>query len=274
MTNKPHIILIGCGNMGGALAKAWVKNNSMQSLTIVDPNDIAAELKANNDVFHVKHISDLDLSETDIIILAVKPQIMDQVCTALKTVLENQDYSNITVVSIAAGKSIQFFEQNLPKNINIVRAMPNTPASIGKGVTVLVGSSNNPKASINNIESLMRVSGHTVIIHDEAHMDAVTALSGSGPAYLFYFIQALAKAGEQAGLDKDMSMDLARQTIIGSAALAEQSNDIDIETLRHNVTSKGGTTEAGLDVLMQEAFQEIITKTVQSAMKRSVALNS
>jgi len=260
-----NIMLIGCGNMGGALLDSWHDSNLIQKAQIIDPSEQVSGIKGKNQVFHVKHLSEADFEGIDICILAVKPQIMNSVCNELTAHCDG----SFAVLSIAAGKAISTFENILGDNTPIIRTMPNTPAMVGKGFTALIANKYVNDKQRQCATELFSASGIAQWVKDEGLMDVVTAVSGSGPAYLFYFIEALTNAGIENGLEAEMAASIARQTVIGASALIDSQNDIAPETLRQNVTSKGGTTQAGLDVLMEGGFQEILTNTIAAAKKRS-----
>ena len=249
------------------MLRSWLENDLIANINIIDPAPLPDDLQSNN---RVSYISKYDGSkiDSDIVIIAVKPQILSD---AAKDIAANINAETL-LLSIAAGQSISTLENIFGRNKAIVRTMPNTPAAIGKGISACVANSNVDEAQKTMVQSLMDASGQNIWISDESLMNAVTALSGSGPAYVFYLIEALAKAGEKAGLDSDMSTALARQTVIGSAALAEDESDISAETLRKNVTSKGGTTEAALNILMDGRFQNLLDEAVIAAKNRGIEL--
>lgn len=246
----------------------WLKANLIKHAEILDPYDIDDSLSSHPDLFHVKLMESLSLAKTDIVILAVKPQIMDDICQQLTTIMP----AHIPVLSIAAGKSTAYFQKQFSADTPLIRAMPNTPAAIGKGISALCATNNVTDQQKAIALHLMDAVGQTIWIDDESQMDAVTAVSGSGPAYVFHIIEAMAQAGEKAGLSKDHAMMLARQTVIGAAALAESEGDTPVSILRQNVTSKGGTTEAALQMLMDGQFQKIMDKTILAAQTRGKEL--
>ncbi len=250
-------LLIGHGKMGGALLSRW-RQSLGGDFAVIDPQDHAPGI----------HPDLASLPETvhpDVIVFAVKPQELASILPAYKA----RFGSSPLYLSIAAGKSLAFFAQNLGNTAQIVRAMPNTPALVGKGITVLCASDTVSAANRDKAESLMREAGAVQWLDNESHMDAVTALSGSGPAYTFLFLDGLTKAGVSAGLSPEMSRALALQTVAGSCALAEHSAD-SFAQLRRNVTSPGGTTEAALAVLMKDdRLEALVDEAVQAAAKRS-----
>lgn len=260
--------LIGCGKMGSAMMSSWLKNGLVSRVNVVDPSPLPVHL-SNDPRVHYYSSYQEDMPVSDILILAVKPQILKEASQKIAN-----DISTETVLlSIAAGQRISTLESIFGSNQPTIRTMPNTPAAIGKGVSVSVANKHVTSEQRNIANTLLRASGEHRWIEDESLMDAVTALSGSGPAYIFHFIEALADAGEKLGLDADLAMSLARQTVIGSAALAEHDGDVSAETLRKNVTSPGGTTQAALETLMDGRFQIILDEALNAAHKRSQDLS-
>ncbi len=253
------LLLIGAGKMGGALLDAWMhKGIPASAITVVEQN---AKQNAG-----INTVTTLDEASTDVgcIVLAVKPQSMDGL---LKQLAAKQ--SNALILSIAAGKTLGYFEKHLGAEAAIVRAMPNTPAVIGKSISALIANENVSDEQRQLAETLLRAAGKTVWLNDETQMDAVTAISGSGPAYVFLFLDALITAGIAQGLPQDIATQLAIQTVRGSVKLAQKSEE-SLEQLRRNVTSPGGTTEAALGVLMKDnALERLISDAVAAAAKRS-----
>ena len=266
--NQYRVTIVGCGKMGTALIHGWVTQNLLKHAEIIDPSGIHESLTGFRNLFHVEHIAESELIRTDIVVLCVKPQIMDVVCAGLKDYLP----SNVPILSIAAGKNIQYFENQFSEDTPVIRTMPNLPATIGMGISAMIANDNVTTAQKEIAERLMAAAGETIWLEDEAQMDAVTALSGSGPAYLFHLIEAMASAGARIGLSQEQSMLLARQTVIGASALVKASPEVSAAELRQNVTSKGGTTEAALQVLMDGRFQDIMDEAIKSACDRSKEL--
>lgn len=271
MTQSPkyRLTLVGCGQMGSALIQGWIRADLIERADILDPRGLPDSLTGFQSLFHVKQAAELDFAESDLLILAVKPQIMDVVCTGLKDMLPD----NFPVLSIAAGKSATYFQQQFSENTPIIRAMPNTPAAIGQGITALYATKPVTDGHKEIANTLLSAAGQTLWVEDEDLMDSVTALSGSGPAYVFYLIEAMAKAGEKAGLSSEQAMQLARQTVVGSAALAAKESKVPASLLRENVTSPGGTTEAALKILMNGQFQDIMDKAIAAARQRGKELS-
>ena len=261
------VVLAGAGKMGAAMLTGWLARGlDPKSIIIQDPalSSDAAELARKHGIRTEAIISRLETAPA-VIIAAVKPQVMDQVFAPLAKLAG----PNTVVLSVAAGRSIASFEKHLAPGIAVVRAMPNTPAAIGRGMTGAVGNAHLTSAQKNTCDALLRAVGDVVWVKDEALIDAVTAVSGSGPAYVFLLSECLAEAGRAAGLDAATAMQLARATVSGAGELLHQSAS-DPATLRQNVTSPGGTTAAALAVLMRESdgLQRLMTEAVLAAKKR------
>lgn len=247
------LLLVGAGKMGGALLEGLIARGLDASRVRVQdpapPEDVAAAL-ARHGITAEPAVETLS-TPPGVILMAVKPQAMDAVFPPVAK-LAGPD---TLVISIAAGRALASFEAHLPAGTAVVRAMPNTPAAVGRGITVCVANGAVTPAGRATCEALMSAVGDVAWIEDEAEMDAVTAVSGSGPAYVFLLAEALEKAGVAAGLDAALARQLARATVSGAGELLARS-DLDAATLRRNVTSPGGTTAAALDVLMAEGGME------------------
>jgi len=271
------LLLIGCGKMGGALLTGWLTAGLVDRVVVLEPSADALPgdaLPANallddKRVVHATAPADLpDGFVPEVVVLAVKPQVMDDVMAVCRDVAG----PDTCFLSIAAGRPLAWFAERLGDGAPMVRAMPNTPAAIGQGVTVLVANGRVTASQAEACERLMAAVGSVERLDDEALMDAVTAVSGGGPAYTFLLIEALADAGAAAGLPPDLAMRLARGTVVGAGALAASSPQ-DAATLRRNVTSPGGTTEAALAVLMAEdGVSTLVDRAVAAAVARSRAL--
>ncbi|QQG35725.1 MAG: pyrroline-5-carboxylate reductase [Micavibrio aeruginosavorus] len=266
------IALIGCGKMGSALLRGWISDGTACHIYLLDPGGLPAEFED----YTPEKITFFDKPElfagaypkADIFVVAVKPQIMDPVCAAIKKAVPPE----ALLVSIAAGQTIASFENRFYNRQPIVRSMPNTPAAIGKGITVACSNQYTTPTHKEMANRLLTAVGLVEWVDDENLMDAATAVSGSGPAYIFLLIETLAKAGVKAGLNSALAMKLARQTVIGSAALAA-ADHLPADKLRQNVTSPGGTTAAALDVLMSDdGLQSLFDKAIAAATARSRAL--
>jgi pyrroline-5-carboxylate reductase len=265
------LLLLGAGKMGGAMLEGWLKLGlDPACVGAIDPNlspEAAADLAATGIALNP------DLSAFDepaVVLLAIKPQTME---TALRTVAPLCGPSTLAI-SIMAGKTIAGIAEHLPAGTAIVRAMPNTPAAVGRGITAAVPNGVVTAAQTRAADALLRSIGTVEWVDDEALIDAVTALSGSGPAYVFHLVEAMAAAGTRAGLPPDLAMRLARATVAGSGELLHRS-DQPAATLRQNVTSPGGTTAAALAVLMAEdGLTPLLEKAVLAAQKRAGELAS
>lgn len=269
VNSEISILLVGCGKMGLSMLRSWLELPFLKSICIIDPSQPPQDILTDKRILYFSDIPHHPSERFDLIVVAIKPQNFDEVCSKLALI----NLSKSPVLSIVAGKNIDSYKSIFGQDCPIIRTMPNTPASIGKGMTVAVTSKDVSTSQKTLALSLMSVTGRFVWLEDEFLMDAVTALSGSGPAYVFLLIEILARAGEHLGLTKDFSMLLARQTIIGSAALAEKNADTAVDILRKNVTSPGGTTEAALAVLQQQnALQLLFDQALEAAVKRGQEL--
>lgn len=264
-----NIVILGAGHMGSSLLGGLIKNgHPVDKLFVTDPSP--EKLNVIKARFNVNGSSDnLQAAEkADVIILAVKPQIISQVLAPLHdTVQKHQPL----IISIAAGIRIGNIEQALGQQTAVVRTMPNTPALIGAGATALFANSNTSSEQRNIAESIMRAVGIAVWVDNEKQMDAVTALSGSGPAYFFLVLEALQASGEAMGLSAETAQMLAQQTALGAAMMAIESTHSPAE-LRHQVTSPGGTTEKAISVLEEHHLRDIFKKALLAAKQRSEEL--
>ena len=259
--NKKDIVIIGCGKMGSALLSGWIDSGiDLKNIMVIEPNPSPWLRKKN-----VRLNKELPKKPV-LVLIAIKPQMMSTVIPKLKAF----GSSNTVFVSIAAGTSISYFSKILGDKTPIVRAMPNTPSSIGKGITAIIPNSYVKKSQLKEVEALLSSVGKTVLLNSEQDLDAVTAVSGSGPAYVFHLIETMASAGEARGLGAELSMSLAKATVSGAGALAEIS-ELEPSALRVNVTSPGGTTEAALKILMDKkiGLESLLEKAVKAATKRS-----
>lgn len=262
------LLLIGCGKMGGALLEGWLAQGvAPDTVAVVEPFDspFLEGLRARG-VVAVKAVEDLpETCDPAVVVIAVKPQMMDG------TIGDYRRFAKASTVflSIAAGKTLGYFREALGESALIVRAMPNTPAAVGRGMTVLCSSDAVSSSQREVCSSLLSAVGETAWVDDEALLDAVTALSGGGPAYVFLLIECLAKAGIEAGLPADLSERLARVTVAGSGELVHQASEAPSQ-LRKNVTSPAGTTLEALNVLMAEdGLQPLMTRAIAAATRRS-----
>lgn len=259
--NHRGLVLVGCGRMGGALLKGWLDQGlAPAAVHVIDP--AAPGWLAERGVQVNAHVP----ADPAVLVLAVKPQMMGEVLPSLQDAAGQGDR---LILSVAAGVTLDRFQRAFP-GAAIVRAMPNTPAAIGQGVSAIIGNDRATAAHLDLAHGLMAAVGRVVRLGDESQMDAVTAVSGSGPAYVFHLIEALADAGRAQGLPPALALDLARATVAGAGALAV-AEDEDPAVLRENVTSPGGTTAAGLAVLMdgRSGLSDLIGRTVAAAAARS-----
>ena len=251
--------------MGGAMLQRWPEGTR---ITVIDPAPSEA-MAGHMRVRGARHAVDArDVDAADILVLAVKPQLMDAVLPDLRPLVG----PDTLVLSVAAGITIAALSEALGTD-RIVRTIPNTPAMIGQGVTAVFAAPPVGDNARRAAQTLLEASGSVVWMEEEADIDRATALSGSGPAYLFYLVEALARAGHDLGLESEKANALARQTVIGAAALLAASEDTPA-ALRERVTSKGGTTAAALAVLMDEnGLGELMMKAARAAHERAVALS-
>ncbi len=263
------VVLIGAGNMGGAMLRAWIAGGmSSQDITVIDPSPAEAMepfLTENN----IRHTTSAhDVNAPDVLMLAVKPQMMETVLPAMQRL----SGAHTVAVSVAAGTKIDSISELLDAKA-VIRAMPNTPSLVLRGMTVACPNDETSDTQRANVGELLSGIGKLEWVDDEALIDAVTAVSGSGPAYVFHLAECMAAAGEKVGLSKELAQTLAIQTIAGAGELLSQSSD-EPATLRQNVTSPGGTTAAALDVLMaQDGMPALLEKAIEAAKQRSEELS-
>jgi pyrroline-5-carboxylate reductase len=257
------IVLAGAGKMGGAMLSGWLAQGLDANRVVAIepyPSDEISALTAKGVRLNPPSS---DTSDVAALVIALKPQMFREAGPRLRPFAG----SSTLVVSIMAGITIAAL--NDVCGGSVVRAMPNTPAAIGRGITVAVAAGNVNAAQRAVADALLRATGSVEWTGDEALMDAVTAVSGSGPAYVFLLAEELARAGVEAGLPRELATKLARETVAGSGELLHRS-DLDAATLRQNVTSPGGTTAAALEVLMGEGgMQSLLTRAVAAATRRS-----
>ena len=255
--NRRGLVLVGCGRMGGAMLRGWLARGlEPGAVTVIDPR-LAPEWQNRG-----LRVNAALPGDPAVLVLAVKPQMMADALGGVPRLADT------LVLSVAAGTTIATFEASFP-GAPIVRVMPNTPAAIGQGISAIIGNDHATPADLDLAETLMGAVGRVVRLDHEDQMDAVTALSGSGPAYVFHLIEAMARAGEAQGLPAALALDLARMTVAGAGALAVHADE-DPASLRENVTSPGGTTAAGLRVLMdpETGLAPLMARTVAAAAER------
>ena len=262
---KGRLVLVGAGKMGSAMLEGWLKNGLDPARTVIfDPaaQNLPAGVTINPDAESI--------TDAEVVIIAVKPQVMQDVLPGIACLKK----SNPLIISVAAGKTIASFAEHFGQDAAIIRTMPNTPAAVGRGITAMAAKQNVTAEQKALAEALLSAIGEVVSVDNEQMIDAVTAVSGSGPAYVFYVTECMAKAGEKLGLSPELSMQLARATVSGAGELMRQSG-IEAATLRENVTSPKGTTYAALQVLMAEnGLQPIFDRALKAAADRSRELAS
>lgn len=270
--NNSKLVFIGGGNMAtslvGGLCNAGI---DPQQITVIDPQAeqrarLSAEYRIRTEATATAEV----LAEADIVTLAIKPQVMQAVCRGLTQNLSALD-SRPLILSVAAGIRANSIKRWLGGNIAVVRAMPNTPALIQSGATALVADADTSAAQKDLAEEVMRTAGLCVWVNDEVTMDAVTAISGSGPAYYFLFMEAMEQAGEKLGLDAKTSRLLTLQTALGAARMALESNE-DPAELRRKVTSPGGTTEQAILSFESNQLRQLMEQATEAACRRSAEL--
>ncbi len=264
------LVLVGAGKMGGAMLQGWLALGlAPASVAVLDPF-AAPELidlcAARGVALNPPMAS---LAAPQVLVLAIKPQMLDQAAPDIAPLVGQ----GTLVLSIMAGKTMGDIAARLPASA-IARAMPNTPAAVGRGVTGVAASAGVTPAQRAMADGLLRAIGAVEWVADENLIDAVTAVSGSGPAYVFHLVEALASAGEKAGLPADIALRLARATVEGSGELMFREPDISAAQLRKNVTSPGGTTAAALDVLMApDGLSALMERAVAAAKRRAGELS-
>jgi pyrroline-5-carboxylate reductase len=258
------LLLVGAGKMGGAMLDGWIARGlAPKRIVVIEPQPGKAVKALTRR--GIKLNPKGKIAAAAAIVIAVKPQSAPAALPPLRPYVGK----TTLVLSIMAGRTIGFLEQSLAPGTAIVRAMPNTPAAIGRGISVAVANAKVSARQHKLAGDLLAGIGKVEWAGDETLMDAVTALSGSGPAYIFLLAEAMTKAGIATGLPADLAARLARETVAGSGELLHRS-ELDAATLRQNVTSPGGTTAAALEVLMGPGgFEELLTRAIAAATRRS-----
>ncbi|WP_341760179.1 pyrroline-5-carboxylate reductase [Candidatus Endowatersipora endosymbiont of Watersipora subatra] len=265
-----NICLVGAGHMGGAMLSRWLADGyEAKNITVIDPNPSSniSRIIQEHGVVHFKNL--VDIPHPDIIVIAIKPQIIESILISLCDLID----SKMLILSVTAGSTLaqllRVFEKDGKNNVCLVRSIPNIPAMIGMGITCCVANQFVTKSQREIVNQILFTIGKVEWIDDEYLIDAITAISGSGPAYVFYLTEALVEAGKSVGLSTHLSLQLVIATIYGSGALLDSSN-LSPEELRKKVTSLHGTTEAALNVLMkEEALIRLIKRAVKAATNRS-----
>jgi pyrroline-5-carboxylate reductase len=269
MRENLKILLVGAGNMGAALLHGWLRaGTEPQRITVFDPapSDPVKALSLQG----VALLTSLQKqTELDVIVLAVKPQMLAEVSELIGRLVTGKPL----LLSILAGKTTSTLRQEFPQCRHIVRAMPNLPAIVGRGITACYTPPISDGHTRSTTEALLVATGSVLWLEDELHMNAVTAVSGSGPAYVLYLVECLMEAGVASGLPPQIARQLARATVQGAGEMLFQDSQSTAEALRMRVTSQGGTTEAALDVLSRaNGLRDLITDAVIAAKDRAKAL--
>ncbi|MBM3519958.1 MAG: pyrroline-5-carboxylate reductase [Alphaproteobacteria bacterium] len=263
---KGTLVLVGAGKMGGAMLEGWLKGGAApQKIAAFDPAP-PPEVKALIERHGIRlNPPPRDVTDAQVIVVAVKPQVMEDVLPGVVVM----GASKPLILSVAAGKTIASFERHFGSDAAVIRTIPNTPAAVGRGITAMARNAHVSADQMKLAETLLSAIGEVVEVGHEGLIDAVTAVSGSGPAYVFYLTECLAAAGEKAGLPAELAMKLARATVSGAGELMRVTG-IEAATLRQNVTSPKGTTYAALQVLMAEnGMGPLFDKAVAAATARS-----
>lgn len=266
---QPTLAFIGAGNMGGAILRGLIRQGYPASSIIATGRDLERlqELAATTGV-RVTDNNVEAIEQADVVILGVKPQMMKAVCEPLAEVVQRRQP---LLISIAAGLQVESLESWLGGSLPLVRSMPNTPSLVGAGIAGLYANSRVTAEQKSWVETISKAVGQAVWVDSEQQLDAVTAISGSGPAYYFLFTEALAQAGEQLGLTPELALQLARQTAAGAGRMLETTDDLPAE-LRRKVTSPGGTTEQAILSFEQKDLRGLVTQATSAAAARAAEL--
>ena len=268
---KGTLVLVGAGKMGGAMLEGWLKSGvDSKKIVVLDPfaSDEMKALLSKHKVSINAAVS--SIMDAEVVLIAIKPQMMEQVLPSIIGLAASKPL----ILSVAAGKTIASFERHFGKSAAVIRTIPNTPAAIGRGITAMSANLNVSAKQLQLATELLAAIGEVVTVDREELIDCVTAISGSGPAYVFYMTECLAAAAEKIGLPPALAMQLARATVAGSGELMRVTGT-EAATLRQNVTSPKGTTHAALQVLMAEnGLQPLFEKAVKAAADRSRELAS
>ncbi len=268
---KSKVLMIGCGSMGKALLSRWLDQEWMRefSFSIIKPSSPDAGWNARSDMKWYKNLQEYHESP-DYILLAVKPQVMKEIGLSVKERFGTSPF----YISIAAGITLDSYRHMFGGEVRIVRAMPNTPVSVGAGMTTLVSTDTVTESERAMAERLFASVGSAIWLENESQMDMTTALAGSGPAYIYIFMEALIKAGTERGLSACLAEQLVIHTMKGATLLAA-SSDYSLEILRRQVTSKGGITEAALQQFTDnDRLFSLVSSAMDEALIRAGALNT
>ncbi len=264
------ITLLGCGKMGSAMLRLWLEQNLVSHAHVIKPSPLSEPFASAPNVSHSSGHDGKTPIDSDVFMIAVKPQMINEAISPVVPYISKES----CILSVAAGKELDTLSSYFGGRQPIIRAMPNTPSAVGKGVSAAISNNVVSNEQHEKIDQLLKALGALYWIEDEPLMNAIAALSGSGPAYVYYMIEVLSKAGCSIGIPEQMSIDLARQTVVGSAALAERDSNIPASILRENVTSPGGSTLEALKILMDGRLEKIFDCALEAAKKRGEELNS
>ncbi|HEY8189783.1 MAG TPA: pyrroline-5-carboxylate reductase [Micavibrio sp.] len=265
------IALIGCGKMGSAMLRGWLAADMADEIHVIKPSALTAEFASHR---KVKHFSSLENYKAqglmpDVVVLAVKPQIMDEICADLKGGIQPDQL----IISVATGKTIDSFEKRFGTQQPIIRAMPNTPMAVGKGMTVGAANKAVNTAQAGYAEKIFQSCGVFEWAPEES-INTIAALSGSGPAYLALFAETLAQVGQHLGLSGSLALLLARQTLLGTGAWVENNPQVPLADLRSQVTSPGGSTAKAVEAFQANSrLERVVHTAVTAAIKRNVELS-
>lgn len=260
------ITFIGSGNMARSIISGLTASGyRSDNITATDPNKEQRDLLTSLYSINTEEDNHIAAENADVIVLAIKPQIMELVCGALSDI----DFSNKLVISIAAGISAQRLNQMLDCNVNLVRVMPNTPALISKGMSGLYATESVSEIDKAFAGELMQAVGEVCWVNEESGINNVIAAAGSAPAYFFLFMEAMQKEAITLGFDKDIARQLVQQSALGAAEMVIANPEIELSTLREQVTSKGGTTAEALKTFNEHQLTDIVAKAMQSAVLRA-----
>ncbi len=263
--------IIGCGNMGSAILSQSLKHKKRNFIIIEKNKSRETFIHRRYRTKTARDIADL-VNKSDIVIIAVKPQDIDIVLNEISKSIKTSK-KKILVISIAAGIKTEYLERRITHNVRVIRAMPNMPSAIGEGITALVKGRFATDKDLKTAEKIFKALGETIAVSREALIDAVTAISGSGPAYFFFIFLAILKIAKDLGLDNKSANKLIYHTVVGSMNMLNK-NKFDAETLISKVASKGGTTEAALRVFNEKGLRMVLIDAIEAAYKRSKELSS
>ena len=265
-----NIGFIGGGNMASSLIKGLIASgHSPQQIWVCDINQDALQTLSSTLGVNISISNEAIINEVDVVVLAVKPQVLKIVAESITTAVQSK---KILVVSIAAGVNQTSLAKWLGANVAIVRCMPNTPALVLTSATALHANQNVNFEQKDLAENILRAVGISLWVENESDLDAVTAVSGSGPAYYFLLMESMEKAAQELGLSQEVARLLIQQTALGAAKIAIES-DNSPEQLRHHVTSKGGTTQKAIETFEKENFSGLVSKALHAAQARSVEMS-